>query len=171
MMTLITGGSKSGKSAAAESLAAELPGKKFYIATMEPFGAEAEAAITRHRRQREGKGFVTVERYTDVARAPISPGSVVLLECVANLCANETFSAKVADPVEKIAADIAELNRRAGELIVVTSQVGGDGFFYPPETAEYIRNIGRINGKLAEMADRVIETVCGIPVILKGGSL
>lgn len=168
MLTLITGGSKSGRSRLGEALAAGFAGKKYYIAAMEPFGAEALETIARHRRQRAGGGFVTLEQYTDAAAAPISAGSCVLLEDVANLLANEMFSAKAADPLGKIAAGVAALGEKAAELIVVTSQVGCDCFAYPPETREYIKIMGELNLRLAEMADRVIETVFGIPVALKG---
>ena len=34
---------------------------------------------------------------------------------------------------------------------------------------KYIRAMGRINEKLAEQADRVVEVVVGIPVIVKEG--
>ena len=168
MLTLITGGSKSGKSRLGESLAAGLPGEKYYIATMEPFGEGARDIILRHRRQRAGKGFITVERYTDIGSAPVSEGSRVLLEDVGNLLANEMFTAGARDPAGKIADGIAALGKKAAELIVVTNQVDCDGFDYPPETAEYIRIMGDLNRRLAEMAALVTETVYGIPLVLKG---
>ncbi len=34
---------------------------------------------------------------------------------------------------------------------------------------EYLRAIGSINEKLADMADEVIEVVVGIPLVIKGG--
>lgn len=57
MMILITGGSKCGKSAAAEAILDGFEGDKFYIAAMEPFGDEAKKAIERHRVMRQGKGL------------------------------------------------------------------------------------------------------------------
>ena len=61
MLRLIIGGSASGKSEYAERLVCSLPGKRIYAATMEPFGEEGRERIARHRKLREGKGFVTVE--------------------------------------------------------------------------------------------------------------
>ena len=60
MITLVLGGSGSGKSAYAEHL---LDGKtnKYYIATMQVYDAEGEKKVARHRRLRAGKGFVTIE--------------------------------------------------------------------------------------------------------------
>ena len=56
MTVLVTGGSKCGKSHFAESLFNDFPGEKIYIATMQPYGEEAFAAIERHRKMRSGKG-------------------------------------------------------------------------------------------------------------------
>ena len=61
MLRLIIGGSASGKSEYAERLVCSLPGKRIYVATMEPFGEEGRERIARHRKLREGKGFVTAE--------------------------------------------------------------------------------------------------------------
>ena len=61
MLNLIIGGSASGKSEYAERLVCSLHGKRIYAATMEPFGEEGRERIVRHRKLREGKGFVTVE--------------------------------------------------------------------------------------------------------------
>lgn len=52
MLAFIAGGAASGKSAWAESLAMALGGRKCYIATMEPFGEEAEIRIQHHRNAR-----------------------------------------------------------------------------------------------------------------------
>ena len=65
MFTLVIGGAASGKSEYAEELILASPLRpRIYIATMEPFGAEGQARIARHRELRRGKGFQTVERYT-----------------------------------------------------------------------------------------------------------
>ena len=58
MVTLVTGGSASGKSAYAEGLVLESPARpRVYAAAMEPFGEEARRRIERHRQLRAGKGF------------------------------------------------------------------------------------------------------------------
>ncbi len=168
MLTLITGGSKCGKSRMAETLAVSCGLPLYYIATMEPSGREAEILIGRHRRQREGKGFVTVERYTDIGGVFLPRGCCALLEDAGNLLANEMFSAKAPAPAEKIIAGIEKLKKTAARLIVVTNEVGRDGLNYSAETREYIRLMGEINRRAAEMADMVIEAVFGIPVTLKG---
>ena len=71
MITLVLGGSGSGKSAYAEHL---LDGKtnKYYIATMQVYDAEGEKKVARHRRLRAGKGFVTMEQPRDIGEVDLS---------------------------------------------------------------------------------------------------
>lgn len=169
MMTLVTGGSKCGKSSYAENLLESFEGTKIYLATMMPYGEEAHAAVERHRRMREKKNFTTIEKYTDIHEAEIPEGAAVLLECMGNLCANEMFSdGEVCDPSGKITDGIRYINERASELVVVTNTVGCDGIAYSPETEKYIEVMAEINARAAAMADRVTECVYGIPVIHKG---
>lgn len=168
MITLITGGSKCGKSSIAEDILSLVRSRKIYIATMEPYCDEAHRAIERHRKMRLGKGFETIEKYTDIHELNAPEGCGILLECACNLMANEMFSACEKEPVDKIVRGIAHLSEAAAEVIIVTNAVGSDGIVYPAETMEYIKNMGSLNRALAEMSDRVIEAVYGIPVMLKG---
>lgn len=168
MLVLITGGSKNGKSRIAEKIIENYDIPRFYIATMEPFGEEAHAAIVRHREMRKSKKFETIEKYTDIGEIILPEGCAVLLECACNLCANEMFSANEKNPVEKIVSGIRKLMDQAEILVIVTNQVGDDGVEYPELTMKYIENMGKINLELSNLADVVIESVYGIPLILKG---
>jgi len=169
MTTLVTGGSKCGKSSFAERILEGRSGRKIYIATMQPFGADAIEAIERHRKKREGKGFETVERYTDIGDIQLPDGCAVLLECIGNLCANEMFRGnEIVCPTENVISGIKAVSETASELVIVTNQVGSDGISYSEGTAQYIRCLGEINRYIAEIADNVIECVYGIPVLLKG---
>ena len=198
MIHLVTGGSGSGKSEYGEGLILDIPdGERFYIATMESSGREAERRIARHRKLREGKGFFTIERPRDLGGL-ILPGEGrknVLLECVSNLAANEMFgggacgltesageagACGLAEPAQetgpdrltelarRIVSDIRSLARQADHLVIVTNQVGEDGCCYDRETRTYIALVGRVNQELAKLADQVTEVVFGIPVIVKG---
>lgn len=169
MMILVTGGSKSGKSSLAERIFESFAGEKFYIATMKPYGAEALAAIGRHHKMREGKGFITIERYTDLKGLKIPCGSGVLLECMGNLCANEMFRENgIHDPAEEIFTGIAHIQEIVTRFVIVTNEVGADGIAYSPETMQYIRAMSEINRRTAALADTVIECTAGFPNVLKG---
>lgn len=169
MITLITGGSKCGKSSFAERMLESFIGRKIYIATMRPFGDDAFEAIERHRVMRDGKGFETIEKYTDIHEISLDSNCAVLLECVGNLCANEMFSGDViCRPNDKIVNGIRTLSHSVSDIVVVSNQVGCDGISYSDGTSSFIRSMGEINQSIARIADNVIECVYGIPVLLKG---
>lgn len=166
MTALIIGGSKCGKSSYAESLFSDFGGEKIYLATMQPFGDEARAAIERHRKARDGKGFRTVERFTDIGGAAIPKGAGVLLEDMGNLCANEMFSGEaVTDPVERIVGGIEKLRSNTALLVIVSNNICADGIEYPESTALYMRYLAEINNRIAELSDNVVECVYGIPIV------
>lgn len=185
MMTLIVGGSGSGKSAFAEQYVMELSGRAagnriFYLATMQVFDREGEKKVERHRMLRNGKGFMTVEQPVRIEEACEKMGAVrenmeisALLECMSNLTANEMFSKtgmrKREDVVESILSGIRVLKERLKYLVIVSNNVFEDGCSYDESTMEYIRALGEINIRLAAMADEVIEVVSGIPVVIKKG--
>ena len=169
MTVLVTGGSKCGKSSLAESFFADLTSKKIYLATMQPYGEEAAAAIARHRKMREGKGFCTIERCKDLRGLTLPGNCGVLLECMGNLCANEMFREDgIVDPTEEILAGIAHIQAQTPLFVIVTNEVGADGIAYSPETMQYIRCLAAINRRIAALADTVIECTAGFPNILKG---
>ena len=66
MFTLVIGGAASGKSEYAEAHVETLPGRRLYIATMEPWDEECRARIARHQAARAHKRFTTVECYRNL---------------------------------------------------------------------------------------------------------
>ena len=189
MITLVLGGSGSGKSAYAEHL---LDGKtnKYYIATMQVYDAEGGKKVARHRRLRAGKGFVTMEQPRDIGEVDFSKrvqqameppdraGQNVterprcaLLECMSNLVANEMFREDGFHPevAEKITEGVKNLLSQAKHVVIVTNEIFSDGILYEEESEQYKKELGQINQKLAEMAEEVVEVVYGIPVWHKGG--
>ena len=170
MLHVITGGSGSGKSAFAEEQVLKAGQKKrIYIATMIPYGEEGKQRVERHRKLRKEKNFDTIECYKNLASVKVPKDSVVLLECMSNLVANEIFEADGAHEhtLEAIAEGIHNLLEQAKELFVVTNEVFSDGMEYDSETMRYLKYLGQMNQKLAVMADRVTEVVYGIPVKIK----
>ncbi len=180
MMTLIIGGSGSGKSAYAEDYTISLSEdrKKYYIATMQIYDEEGKRKVERHRMLRGGKGFSTIEQPIDIGKAAekMEDGErTALLECISNLTANEMFLGEIPGTeeviTEKIVGEIAVLNRELTHLVIVSNNVFEDGNVYDKTTMAYIRAMGRINQKLAEMADEVVEVVVGIPIVIKAKSV
>ena len=167
MLVLITGGASSGKSAWAEALLETFPGRKIYLATMLPADAESRKRIARHRESRAGKGFETVECYKDLARCSVCAGAGVLLEDLPNLLANECFSPG-GRGAEAVREGLEALQEKCGTLIVVTGEVFSGGSGCVEETLSWLRELAALGRELAARADVVIETVCGLPNILKG---
>ena len=171
MFLVITGGSGSGKSAYAEQCVLDFgPAERIYIATMYPFDEECDRRIRRHREMRRQKQFSTLECYTGLKTADIPEDSVVLLECMSNLTANEMYQEGGAgEPtVEEILAGICYLLKRVRHLVVVTNEIFSDGIDYDSETMRYQSYLGQINSEMGRMADRVTEVVYGIPITVKG---
>lgn len=196
MMVLVVGGSGSGKSSYAEKVTVSLAqesvkeitksentslsdfklniAKKYYLATMQVFDDEGRKKVERHRNLRSGKGFFTIEQPTRISGAleKMEDGDrTVLLECISNLTANEMFSEKKTmteiQVTENVIRDIKMLKEQTNHLVVVSNNVFEDGITYDETTTKYIRAMGKINQKLAALADRVVEVVEGIPVIIK----
>lgn len=174
MQILIIGGSGSGKSAVAEELLEGMDStNKYYLATMQPLGEEAEKRITKHRLLRAEKGFLTIEKYIGLAQLKLPCHGSILLECMGNLLANEMYmeGGAATQPVEAIQAGIAALKDQSENLIIVSNDVGRDGILYDHETTRYQYLLAKENKRLAHDCDIVIETVCSIARILKGEAL
>lgn len=170
MLALVTGGSGSGKSAWAEDLVLSLgEGRRIYIATMYPFDEESHRRIERHRKMRAGKGFETVECYTGLASLEIGEDSVVLLECMSNLTANEMFqeNGAGAHTVSAVLKGVEHLRKKARHVVIVTNEIFSDAFPYEAETVRYQEYLGKINQEIGAVADLVTEVVYGIPVYHK----
>ena len=171
MMHLITGGSGSGKSAyAEEQVLAAGPGKRIYIATMIPYGEEGKQRVERHRKLRAMKQFETEECYTGLAELCVPQDSIVLLECMSNLVANEVFEQDGAHErtVDAVTDGIRRLQEQTKQLFVVTNEIFSDGISYDDQSMRYMEYLGCVNRRIAQMADRVTEVVYGIPLKVKG---
>ena len=165
MMMLIYGPNGSGKSRYAEGLATRFDGRRSYIATMVSQNEENERRIEKHRRQRAGLGFRTLEIPYKVDEASVDAEELVLLEDLSNLLANRMFTAGGTE--EETLEEVLALRRRCRHLLVVSI---GDLHEeeYDGETAAYIRSLNRLNARLAEAADTVVELQDGRPHIRKG---
>ena len=172
MMLLVCGGAASGKSAYAEEMLCRLSGDapRVYLATMQPEGEEAAARIEKHRAQRAGRGFATLECYTNLPDAAVPADSAVLLEDIGNLCANELFdpAGSGAGAAEAIVRGAEALKPRCRCLVIVTNEVCSGGADYADGTQNYLRVLAGVNRRLAALADGVCEVVCGLAEYYKG---
>ena len=151
MLTLVTGGSGSGKSAFAEDRVLSFgDARRIYIATMHPFDEESHKRIERHQKMRAGKGFETVECYTGLKNVKLPAGCVVLLECIS-----------------EVTKGIENLLGQAAHVVIVTNEIFSDAVVFDGDMDSYLEYLGKINQAAAQRADEVVEVVYGIPVFHK----
>ena len=167
MIYFFIGKSNTGKSLKAEELAMtfDLP-NKLYVATMKVMDEDGEARVQKHRKQREGKDFETLEvplNITEIIPQIKEPEkTVVLLECISNLVGNEMYDNPEKSVLDEalfakvIARDIRLLADSTAELIVVSSVYDAKEE-YSEETLKYIRYLDRTNEAIKQIADKVIE--------------
>ena len=171
---MITGGSRSGKSRHAQQLGESLPGQKLFIATCPVTDEEMRQRIERHRLDRQGAGWQTVEETVDLEQALTANGAaeVVLIDCLTlwinNLLFTDAANSLDEEAVSVKARKLAEACRaRSGVVIMVTNEVG---LGIVPENAlarRYRDLVGRCNQEIAAAADKVIMSICGIPLNVK----
>ena len=164
-LTLVLGGARSGKSRFAESLARQHGGPRTYIATAEAFDDEMRQRIAKHREQRAGDGWVTIESTLDPASVLPRDG-LVLLDCVTVWLGNLMHHGR--DLRAEVAKLCAALEACPAEVILVSNEVG---LSIVPENAMARRfrdEQGLANQSLAEIADNVYFIAAGLPLKLKG---
>lgn len=165
-LTFVLGGARSGKSRHAEAAVAALPRPWFYIATGEPRDNEMAARIAEHRARR-GTEWQTVEAPRDLAAAlaAVPAGAAVLIDCLTLWLANVMLAG--ADVDGEIARFEHTLAERKGPVVLVANEVGL-GIVPDNALARRFRDTaGRLNQRLAALADRVVLLVAGIPVKVK----
>lgn len=165
MLILVMGQNSSGKSAFAEALAVQLRQKRYYIATMLPYGEEGTARVQKHRAERAGQGFITLELPYSVSGWDIPADAVALVEDVSNLLSNAMFNRGVS--ALEVLEDIKLLSRRVDCIIAVTISKFDDGD-YNEETRHYIQTLEWLNHSLHILADTVVEMQEGQPILRKG---
>ena len=173
MSTFISGGCKNGKSYYAQRVAKACGTPLYYIATMIPRDGEDEARIRRHRAERAGWGFETLECGADILacldRADAS-GSF-LLDSVTALLSNEMFTPEGidAEAPERLTHELREFVRRAPNTVLVSDYIYSDAMLDDDWTNAYRAGLARIDRALAECCDNVLEVVDGQVIAHKGG--
>lgn len=173
-LVLITGGCRSGKSSFALRLAG--PEGGVFLATSPVLDDETAYRVQRHREERAGRGWQTVEEETAVARAlsQCPDGATVLLDCLTLWVNNLLFEGEQSGKLpgeDEIAARAEELAdaalARSGRTLMVTNEVGL-GIVPDNALARRFRDLsGRVNQTLAARADAVYFMVAGLPTRIK----
>jgi len=166
-LTLVLGGTRSGKSLCAERLLTALPGPWAYIATAEPLDDEMHERIRDHKARR-GDGWVQYEAPLELAAtlANRTPKLPSLVDCLTLWLANLMHAARHIP--RETEALVAALSKRVAPCIMVSNEVG---LGIVPENAlarAFRDEAGQLNQRIAAVADRVIFVAAGLPITLKG---
>ena len=174
MNVFISGGAKNGKSSYAQDLAVQMAKEKrcplYYIATMIPHDDEDRARIDRHRKDRQGLGFRTIECGKNIEREIEGREGVFLIDSVTALLSNEMFRSDGTVDNEasiRIAERLKSLCRTHDGLIFVSDFIYSDGVEYDELTDAYIQGLAIIDRALAKECGKVIEMIHGFPVDYK----
>ena len=144
-----------------------------YIATSQALDGEMSARI-QHHRQRRPADWGLVEEPLELARAlrdNAAPGRCLLVDCLTLWLTNllmlddDTRLAMQRDAFLEVLAELP------GHIILVSNETGLGVVPLGELTRRYVDEAGWLHQAVAERAERVLFTVAGLPMLLKGEPL
>jgi adenosylcobinamide kinase/adenosylcobinamide-phosphate guanylyltransferase len=172
MRTLILGGVRSGKSRLAEALALHSGLPVTYIATALPDDEEMRERIEAHRKRRLAGWQVVEEPYAlaGVLRTHAAASHCVIVDCLTLwltqlLCAGEERLARERDTFIEV------LPTLEAETLLVSNETGLGIVPLDALSRRFHDEAGRLHQALAGHCERVVFTVAGLPMVLKGKKL
>ncbi|MGA2473181.1 MAG: bifunctional adenosylcobinamide kinase/adenosylcobinamide-phosphate guanylyltransferase [Acidimicrobiales bacterium] len=163
MITLVLGGTRSGKSAVAEDLAVRHDPPVTYVATMIPTGdPDLEARIAAHRGRRDA-AWETVDAGDDLPGLLSMLQGTVLVDSV-----GPWVAAALAAPGAGVDGGslCTALRDRSGDTVVVSDEVGMAVHPSTEEGRRFQDALGSVNHAVSAVADRVYLVVAGRPLEL-----
>lgn len=169
-ITLVLGGTRSGKSSYAKHIVETVCKRPLYIATAEALDAEMSDRIARHRADR-GDDWNCIEEPINVAQVlgnlPCRTDGV-LLDCMTLWLSNVLMKEGAAGFAKRKKDLLGALRRINSDLVIVSNEVGM-GLVPDNKLGREFRDYaGWLNQDIAEIADNVVFVIAGIPLVLKG---
>ena len=165
-LTFLLGGARSGKSQLAERLTTALPAPWTYIATAQPYDDEMSERIASHRARR-GEGWQTVDAPLDLAGmlGSVPDNQPVLVDCLTLWLSNHMLAEH---DLDGLCAELGQvLSAPRGPWFVVSNEVGLSIVPDNPLGRRFRDAQGRLNQRVAAIADRVFFMVAGLPMQVK----
>jgi len=165
-LTFLLGGARSGKSAHAERLITHFSAPWTYVATAQAYDDEMRERISIHLGRR-GEGWRTLDAPLDLvgALASLPDGAPVLVDCLTLWLTNHLLADH--DVEVECAALVEALSCPRGPWFVVSNEVG---LGIVPDNAlarRFRDDAGRLNQKVAAVAEEVLFLVAGLPMKVK----
>jgi adenosylcobinamide kinase/adenosylcobinamide-phosphate guanylyltransferase len=170
---LILGGARSGKSRLAEKLATDSGLSVTYIATSQPLDGEMTARVAHHRERRPTE-WGLIEEPIELARVlkeNATPNHCLLVDCLTLWLTNLLMLEDPDRLKEEREALLQTLATLPGEIIFVSNETGMGVVPLGELTRRYVDEAGWLHQALAERCQRVVLTVAGLPLTLKGTAL
>ena len=171
-LTLILGGSRSGKSRRADALAAASGLPVSYVATCDTslMDDEMRARVGLHRGRRPADWQTIEDRFDLVNVMGEQSGRLLLVDCLTLWLAwQHTKRRGEEETLAELDAVLHAASERALPMILVSNELGM-GIVPTSSEARAFRDLcGRSNQLAASRAERVEFMIAGLPLVLKGG--
>ncbi|MFY1051315.1 bifunctional adenosylcobinamide kinase/adenosylcobinamide-phosphate guanylyltransferase [Ectopseudomonas khazarica] len=173
MLELILGGARSGKSRLAEKLADESGLEVVYVATSQALDGEMTARVAEHRARRPGHWALVEEplALARVLRKQAAPNRCLLVDCLTLWLTNLLLLEDTQRLTAEREALLACVGQLPGRILLVSNESGLGVVPLGELTRRYVDEAGRLHQALAERSQRVVFTVAGLPMVLKGEAL
>ncbi|MCY1491964.1 Bifunctional adenosylcobalamin biosynthesis protein CobP [compost metagenome] len=173
MLELILGGARSGKSRLAEQLAGDSGLAVTYIATSQALDGEMSARIQQHRARRPAH-WALVEEPVELARVlreQAAPGNCLLVDCLTLWLTNLLMLGDEARLHAERDALLECLGELPGRIVLVSNETGLGVVPLGELSRRYVDEAGWLHQAIAARCQRVVFTVAGLPMLLKGEAL
>ncbi len=170
MRELILGGMRSGKSRLAEQHAQASGLPVTYLATATVDDDEMRARIAHHQAQRPGHWQLAEEplALASALKRHTASGRCVLVDCLTLWLTNLLCAQDEARLQHEVEALLQILPSLPGFIILVSNETGMGIVPLGELTRRYCDEAGRLHQAVAQCCERVILTVAGLPLTLKG---
>jgi len=173
MKTFILGGVRSGKSRLAESLAKQTNQQVIYIATATAGDAEMQARIKSHIENRPKNWIVEEEslNLSEALKKYTGNNYCIVIDCLTLWLTNLLLCEDDAILLAQTKSFKQSLETCDDNIIIVSNETGLGIMPIGELSRRFGDAAGEMNQSVAAICDRVVLTVAGLPLILKGTPL
>ena len=170
MRELILGGVRSGKSRLAEQHAQESGLAVVYVATAEVRDEEMRARVLHHqaRRPADWQLVCAGQNLAEVLQREAASGRCLLVDCLTLWLTQLLCDAEEVRLQFVVAQLLRVLPDLPGEIILVSNETNMGIVPMGELSRRYCDETGRLHQQLGKICERVILTVAGLPLVVKG---
>jgi adenosylcobinamide kinase/adenosylcobinamide-phosphate guanylyltransferase len=171
-ITLVIGGARSGKSQFAEKLATDSTLACCYIATATAIDEEMAQRIAHHKTRRP-QHWVLREcplALADLLKTESQQPQTILVDCLTLWLNNQLHTNPNQIFPDLFSSLTNSIQNSKANIIFVTNEVGLGIIPLGEITRQFVDEAGRLNQKIAQIADDVIFMIAGLPLDIKKSS-